>query len=112
MVYKLLYKYYSISFSDRPHITLPQTLTRPIRASDTFIIKCEADASPAAEYVWKKSTGQVVGSGGDLSLVNVDDGDGGKYTCTANNNQGFDNVTVLVKITSKSPKRFWITCIY
>ena len=108
----LPYKYYSISFSDRPKITLPQKLTWRVNVNDPLIINCEADANPAAAYVWKKSTGEVVGKGGDLSLVNVDNCDGGTYTCTAKNSQGFDNVTVLVKITSKSPKHFWITCVY
>lgn len=94
--------FYSFSFSDPPNITHPQTPKVRANKTDSTITKCEADASPPAEYVWTNSTGQVFVIGGNLPLIDPAKVDGKHYTCKATNYLASDNITILVNITSKS----------
>jgi len=89
----------------RPEITKPHSDRWNVMFGDSVIAECLADASPTAQYVWKNETVGVVSNDRYLRLNNVDDIDGGNYTCTAANILGSDNFTILVKVT-----RTRITC--
>ena len=100
--------FYSFSFSDPPNITHPQTPTVRANETDKNITKCEADASPPAEYVWTNSTGQVFVIGGNFPLIDEKEVDDKHFTCKATNDLASDFTTILVQITSKFFKHFWI----
>ena len=88
-------------FSVRPEITKPQHDIWKILNGESTTIECLADASPRSQYVWKKESGGVVVHHRFLQLNNVDESDGGYYTCTAENSLGSVNFTILVQVTSK-----------
>ena len=89
-------------FLDPPEVRKPQRLVHLVNISESITIECLADASPGAQYVWKKAGSGFVVNNRNLQLNNVNDSDGGYYTCTAENSLGSDNFTILVKVTSKS----------
>ena len=88
-------------FSVRPEITKPHSDRWNVMFGDSVIAECLADASPTAQYVWKNETVGVVSNDRYLRLNNVDDIDGGNYTCTTANILGSDNFTSLVEVTSE-----------
>ena len=80
----------------------PQRRVHPVNVSESITLECLADASPGAQYVWRKAVGGFVVNNRNLLLNDVNDSDGGYYICTAENSLGSDNFTILVKVISKS----------
>ena len=87
-------------FSDPPQITKPQTPTKSINFAESASIECLAEGNPQPQYKWTNAAGVVKTTDNRLRLGNVDDSDGGNYTCTATNTLGSDSFTIFVKVTS------------
>ena len=88
-------------FSDPPRITKPQNPTKSINFAESASIECLAEGNPQPQYKWTNAAGLVITTDKLLSLGNVDDSDGGNYTCTATNTLDSDSFTIFVKVTSK-----------
>ena len=87
--------------SDPPEITKPQTATWKMMAGKSATIECLAEGNPSPQFVWTNAASSVVTTDRYLNLREVNDGDGGIYTCTAINSLGSDKFLILVKVTSK-----------
>ena len=90
-----------IAFLDPPEITKPETGIREVRTRESTTVECLANGNPGPQYVWTNAAGGVLTTDRHLILTNVDDSDGGNYTCTVTNDLDSASFTILVKIKSK-----------
>ena len=99
-------------FSAPPVITSPKELTWKIMAGESVTIECLAESDPSPSYVWKNTAGVVVADGRQLRLHKVNDSSGGNYICTATNELGSDDRSIIVLVRSKLLFSFYISSTY
>lgn len=88
----------SLTVQTPPEITSPTKDTWEIMAGESVTIECLAESDPSPSYVWKNTAGVVVADGRQLKLHKVNDSSGGNYICTATNELGSDDRSIIVLV--------------
>ena len=72
-------------------------VNQPAPRDGTVTIECNPDAAPKPTYEWYHGDNKITTGGrytihedGGLEIVGINDDDGGKYKCVANNSLGSD----------------------
>lgn len=75
-----------------------------VNESEAVYLNCIADGNPVPQVMWifKNQTMATGSQQNTLMISKVTGNDAGEYTCTAENDLGFDTRTVSLKVESKS----------